>query len=201
MLILLVIPFSSLAKPSQKEIVAIFMSRATWKDFPPKFINAMALKLKSKKNVLSFVNLCENEGILQNNIVKLVKSADDDENFFLGSVASSLTSYANAMGSKQKFIQAKEALNYALLLRPRLVGAWFSMAAVSYYLKDCKEAVFWADKVFTFKANPKSKDYFERGEADMKSGKAHEYMDDPQMAGAWDEMVKQLKTIKKICSQ
>jgi hypothetical protein len=166
----------------------VLHSRPTWKDLPREFINALAEKLASPDRVRDFATLCEKTGMLQNNIVKVAKENSEDAVFALGLVATTLTSYANAMGSENQFVEAKRALEFALLIRPRHLAAWMSMALVAINTNDCKSALEYAGKVLNFRPNPASKDSLEIGEAKMLSDEAQ-----------WTEVRSQMTQIRAHC--
>ncbi len=179
--------WTAAADPPAKTARDEFHSRRVWRDFPAEFIDALANNLSSLENAKRFATLCEDTGILQNNIVKV---ANQDPAFALGSVATTLTSYANAMGQQQKFTDAKRALEMALLLRPRYLVAWVSMALVAINTNECKAAVAYADKVLTFRPNSASNDPWEAGQAVMTA-------DEP----GWNEVKAQMNQIKQLCQK
>jgi tetratricopeptide (TPR) repeat protein len=179
--------WTTAADPPAKNARDEFRTRRVWRDFPAEFIDALANKLSSLENAKSFATLCEDTGLLQNNIAKV---ANEDPAFALGSVATTLTSYANAMGQQRKFAEAKRALEMALLLRPRHLAAWMSLALVSINTNDCKAAVTYADKVLTFKPNPTGNDPWEAGQAEMAADKT-----------AWNEVKAQMNQIKQFCQK
>ena len=165
----------------------ILQSRTTWKDLPPEFMTALAEKLASPDRVNDFTTRCEKTG-MQNNVVKVAKEHSEDAVFALGLIATTLTSYANAMGSKNQFVEAKRALEFALLIRPRHLAAWMSMALVAVNTNDSKSASEYAYKVLNFRPNPASKDSLEIGEAKMLS--------DPVQ---WNEVRSQMTQVRQHC--
>lgn len=200
--IVVVITFNRLinAEAKPETTLQVFTMRRIWKKFPSEFLEALAEKLKSVENAKEFVVFCENTGILDNNIVKIVH---EEPGYALGSAAATLTSYANAMGERQKFHQAKRSLEFALLLRPRNVVAWMSMALVMINLNDCHTAVMWADKVLNFKPDPNSDDPWEAGVARAMTSEGAQYaaevIGDTEIVGGFNEIQKQMKAIKEMC--
>ena len=179
---LLIARRSSSSPPEGDTPLAVFMTRSPWTTLPHEFLEAMARKLASAERAKEFVVLCESTGMLENNIVKMARH---EPAFAIGSVATALTSYANAMGAERNFKEAKRALELALLLRPRHLAAWMSMALVTVNLDDCAAAVSWADKVLTYKPDDTSNDPWEKGQADPD---------------AVDDTVRdQMRTIKEVC--
>jgi hypothetical protein len=176
---------SSATEPANRTVADVFRSRQIWKDLPSRFIDALSAKLSSADKAKEFVTLTENTGILQNNIIQV---ADQDPDFGLGSVATSLTSYANTMGERKRFADAKRALEMALLLKPRHLAAWMSMALVAVNTNDCRTAVAFADKVLTFKPTPNTSDPWEKGQADSMRPES-----------GWNEVKAQMNDIKNLC--
>jgi tetratricopeptide (TPR) repeat protein len=183
----------------------VFDSRSAWKELPSDFLSTLAAKLNSVKKATEFALLCERTGILKNNIVGLVDLAGGDPDFVVGGVAATLTSYANAIANQRQFDQAKRALELVLLLKPRQVAAWVSMAGVAFYIGDCAAAVSWADRALAFKPDPDSKDPWERGAGDFMTEEgekvAAEALGEPEMIGAWKQIREQMKAIKDACRE
>jgi hypothetical protein len=94
------------------------------------------------------------------------------------------------MGNEGKFSEAKTALEMALLLRPRHVPAWVSMAIVAVNLKDYAAALLYAEKVLSFDPKPTSYDPWEEGISMMF----------PE-GGLDAELRKQMIAIKRLCGQ
>ena len=176
---------SSATEPANRTVADVFRSRQIWKDLPSRFIDALSAKLSSAEKAKEFVTLTENTGILQSNIIQV---ADQDPDFGIGSVATSLTSYANTMGERKRFADAKRALEMALLLKPRHLAAWMSMALVAVNTNDCRTAVAFADKVLTFKPTPNTSDPWEAGQADSMRPES-----------GWNEVKAQMNDIKNLC--
>ncbi len=133
--------------------IEVFENRAIWEEFPRPFLEALAEKFDSVEVASNFAFLCEESGILENNIRSISEYSPE---FAVGAVASTLTSYGNAMGEQGEIIKAKEGLEFALVLNPNHVPAWLSMAIVSVNLGDCTSAVDWADKSLNFQPDPNS---------------------------------------------
>lgn len=193
------------AQTAPRSAIDVFNLRPVWKNLPSDFLNILANKLNSVQRATEFAQLCEKTGILKNNIIHLVDHANGDQNFAIGGVAATLTSYANAIGDQRQFNQAKHALEMALLLKPRFVPAWSSMALVAINMGDCNAAVFWADRVLTFKPDNNSEDFWEQGVVDSMTEEGEKRVSralrEPELIGMWKEVQDQMKSIKKACKK
>jgi len=178
----------------------VFQSRSAWKKLPSDFLNALANKLNSVETAAELAELCEKTGILKNNIIHFAKF---NPGFAIGLVAQTLTSYANMMSKQRQFDEAKRVLELALLLTPRHLPAWVSMARVAFNMGDCGAAVAWADKALAFKPDSNSQDFCERtfAEAITPEGEkeAAEALGDPEIIGAWQSVQEEMKAIKDAC--
>jgi tetratricopeptide (TPR) repeat protein len=176
----------------------VLQSRSAWKKLPSDFLNALANKLNSVEKAIEFAELCETTRILENNI-----HLGSNPDFAIGAVAQTLTSYASMMSKQRQFDQAKRVLELTLLLKPRHLSAWTSMALVTFSMGDCGAAVSWADKVLAFKPDPNSTDSWERGfaEAITPEGEqeAAKVFGEPEMIGAWKSVQEEMKAIKDTC--
>lgn len=166
-IILIFLGLSTYAQTKSKTPLQIFKSRPIWENLPSNFLELLANRLKSVENTNEFIQICETSGILKNNIIRISNHPNYPESienpeFMIASVASTLTSYANALGRERKFKQAKRPLEFTILLKPRHLPAWSSMALTAMFLGDCQNAEYWADKVL-FKPDPNSKDAYEQG--------------------------------------
>ena len=144
-------------------VIEVFENRAIWEEFPRPFLEALAEKFDSVEVASNFAVLCEESGILENNIRSLSEYLDPE--FPVGAVAVALTSYGNTMGGQGEIIKAKEGLEFALVLNPNHVPAWLSMAIVSVNLGDCTSAIDWADKSLNFQPDPNSENSWEKAMA------------------------------------
>jgi len=144
-------------------VIEVFENRAIWEEFTRPFLEALAEKFDSVEVASNFAFLCEESGILENNIRSISEYLDPE--FAVGAVASTLTSYGNAMGEQGEIIKAKEGLEFALVLNPNHVPAWLSMAIVSVNLGDCTSAIDWADKSLNFQPDPNSENSWEKAMA------------------------------------
>ena len=144
-------------------VIEVFENRAIWEEFPRPFMEALAERFDSVEVASNFAVLCEESGILENNIRRLSEYLDPE--FAVGAVASTLTSYGNTMGEQGEIIKAKEGLEFALVLNPNHVPAWLSMAIVSVNLGDCTSAIDWADKSLNFQPDPNSENSWEKAMA------------------------------------
>ena len=111
-----------------------------------------------------------------------------------GFVATALTGYANEMGKQKQYGQAKQALELAVLLRPRHVPAWQSMAVTALALGDCTSAVSWADKVLAFK--PDSNDMQEMLSSEEGERRYAEIFGEPEVIGQWKETQELMKATR-----
>ncbi len=166
-----------------KTALELLEDRPVWRGLPRQFLETLARKLNSVETASSFVLLCEESGILENNILSL---AQHEPKFALFTVASTLTSYANTMGEQGELMKAKEGLEFALILEPNYVASWLSMAVVSVNLGDCRTAISWADKCLDFEPNPNSENFWEQGMASESS--------------VLDGIRNQAKAIKDFCN-
>jgi hypothetical protein len=181
----------------------LFKSRPLWNELPFGFLSTLASRLDSVQTASDFAELCEQNGILRDNITKIVNLMGDEPDLALGSIAASLTSYANTVAERKKFVDAKRALRLVLTLRPRHFPAWSSMALVSFFMGDSTTAVSWADKVLTFEPDLNSTDAWESAaaqaitpEGERLVGKA---LNDPGAVGAWKQIQQQMEAIKAAC--
>lgn len=188
----------AVAEPEPHTALQVFSARRTWKTFPTEFLEALANNLQSVEKAKEFVALCESTSILDNNIAKFARG---DDPFALGMAATTLTSYANAMGQQEKFHEAKRALEFAILLRPRHIWAWASMALVTVNLNDCRTAVEWADKVLNFKPDLNSDDPLAASDAAMMTPEGEQTaaagLQDPGIVGSFAEIIEGMKEIKE----
>jgi hypothetical protein len=175
--------FSFAAEASKEKVNEVFQSHPFWRSLPPRFTDALSAKLISPDNAMEFIRLAENAEIKQN----VIQIADQEPDFALGSVAITLTRYANSIGER-RFSEAKRSLELALLLKPRDIPTWMAMALIAVNAKDCKTASAYADKVLTFQPNTENGDLWEASQAEVtKSG------------NVWNEMKAQMLDIKNLC--
>ncbi len=167
-----------------KTALELLEDRPVWRGLPRQFLETLARKLNSVETASSFALLCEESGILENNILSL---AQHEPKFALFTVASTLTSYANTMGEQGELMKAKEGLEFAQILEPDYVPSWLSMAVVSVNLGDCRTAISWADKCLNFEPDPNGEKFWEKGMAS-----------EPYVL---DELKNQAQVIKDFCSQ
>jgi len=150
------------SQEGQKTALEVLENRAVWRGLPRQFLETLARKLNSVETAKSFALLCEETGILENNILTL---SEHEPQFALFTIAVTLTSYGNTMGEQGEIIKAKEGLELALVLNPNHVPAWLSMAIVSVNLGDCTSAIDWADKSLNFQPDPNSENSWEKAMA------------------------------------
>ena len=175
---------NQLSEGRKETALAVFESRAVWRGLPRQFLETLAEKLNSVETASSFAVLCEESGILENNILTL---SQYEPQFALFTIAVTLTSYANTMGEQGELMKAKEGLEFALIMEPNYVPSWLSMAIVSGALGDCKAAISWADKCITFEPDPDS-------ESELGAVLA-------EVPESMDTMRNQAQAIKDICNQ
>lgn len=169
---------------SPQTALEVFENRSIWNELPRPFLETLAQQLNSGQTASSFALLCEESGILENNILTL---SQHEPKFALFTIAVTLTSYANTMGEQGELEKAKEGLEFALILEPNYVPSWLSMAIVSVNLGDCKTAASLADKCISFEPDPNSEHFWEQGMAS-----------EPY---ALDEIKNQAQAIKDFCNQ
>ncbi len=196
-------PMLVLAASAVTNPLEVLTSRPAWTKLPREVLDALAKKLGSAKRASEFALLCEKANILEDNIYGLVDLAGSDAEFIIGGIATSLTSYANTMGDQRRFPEARQALEFAVLLKPRAVAAWGSMALVAINTGDCRTASYWADRVLAFKPDPNSRDSWERGIAAAMTPegeqRAAEFTNQPEMVGAWKQGLEMMRAIKNDC--
>ena len=194
-----------LAAQVASEASEVLLSRPAWRDVPESTLRAIAARLETPSRVREFAELCEQTGILQNNIRQIAGSGPADADYVLGMIAATLTSYGNGLGDQARFREAGRVLEFAVMLKPRHVPAWISLALVAVNTGDCRGAVQWADKVLNFKPDPNSDDEWERGAAAAltREGEkeAADALGEPDAIGAWQQMQQQMRLIKDHCSQ
>jgi tetratricopeptide (TPR) repeat protein len=192
----------ALAQGAGGDALAVLATRPGWERLPSGLVKALAERLGSATKATEFVQICEKSGI-RNNIARLADSAGDDPDWFLGSIAGSLIGYANADGNAGRYDQARRSLELALVLKPRFVPAWSSLALVAYNLKNCREAVIWADRFLGFKPDPNSLDHWEKAFASaMTPGgerRAAEVLGEPELVGSLKELRAQMMAVKEAC--
>jgi len=195
----------AIAETGPRSAIEVFSARPAWKKLPSDLLDILANKLNSVEKASEFAQLCEKTGILKDNITSLANRSSNDPEFAVSCVAATLTSYANTLGTKRQFAEAKRALELALLLKPRQAPAWSSMALVAFSMEDCKTAVFWANKVLVFKPDPSTNDPWERGLADLMTTGGEKLEDeifgDLETISTWKQIQTQMKAIKDACSR
>jgi hypothetical protein len=146
----------------KNEALAVFQNRQDWKTLPPDFLNQLAIKLKTADSALEFVLLCEKTGILKENIKPILETVNDNNEVAILLVSNSIVSCGNKMIYEKQYSLAKRLLQISILIEPRNYPAWESMAGVSLNINDCKNAIFWANKVLSFKPDKNSENIVER---------------------------------------
>jgi tetratricopeptide (TPR) repeat protein len=118
-------------------------------------------------------------------------------------LATTLTSYANVMGDKNEFREAKRALDLALRLKPQHRPAWSSMALVAFMTGDRGAALSWAQKVLSDQPDPNSGDPWEAAAAELMTPEgqkfAAEALGEPQSVGTWEKVQDQMRVIEGVC--
>ncbi|MGD0950282.1 MAG: hypothetical protein ABSA52_23020 [Candidatus Binatia bacterium] len=192
----------------------VLRSRPGWKNLPASFLDALAGKLETSAKASEFAKLCEDTGILKNNISRLARFASGTDapetaadaqrwvEFAVSAVAATLTDYAGAMMEREQLQEAKQGLELSLLLKPRQFNAWSSMALVASHTGDCKTAVFWADKFLTDKPDPASSDPWERAAADFMTAQGNRKMEEelgPDVIRAARAIREEMERIRRTC--
>jgi len=183
----------------------MFDTRPPWNSLPKTFLREIATRLRTKENIVNFIIFSERTGILQTNILRSPSTVEFDKDLALGGVAAALISRANAFSKRSKFQDAKDVLEWVLLLNPRFVHAWSSMAVVAFRMKDNQTALYWAEKVLNYVPNPNSDDFGERGYAEFMapggSEKAAQFLGEPGGTDTWKQVQQQMEAIREACSR
>ncbi len=179
-------------------------TRPPWRSLPKPFLLEIATRLRTKENVTHFVIFSEGTGILQN-LLRMPTTIDFDPGFALNNVVLALVSRANAFGNHGKFQEAKDVLQWALLLNPGFTNAWASMAVVAFGMRDFQAAAHWSEKVLNYVPNPNSDDALERGAAELMapggSERAAQLLGESGGTDSWTEIHKQMEAIRQACHQ
>jgi tetratricopeptide (TPR) repeat protein len=191
--------------PENECLFQMFDTRPPWNSLPKTFLREMATRLRTKENIVNFVIFSERTGILQTNILRSPTTVEFDPGVALGGVATALVSRANAFSKRRHFQDAKDVLEWVLLLNPRFVPAWSSMAVVASRMNDYQTALYWAEKVLNYLPNPNSDDSWERGYAEFMSPggseKAAQLLGEPGGTDTWKQVQQQMKAIREACSR
>ena len=191
--------------PENECLFQMFDTRPPWNSLPKTFLREIATRLQTKENIANFVIFSERTGILQSNILRIPSTIEFDQDFALGSVATALISRANAFSNRSRFQDAKHVLEWVVLLNPRFVQAWSSMAVVAFRTKDHQTALYWAEKVLNYVPNPNSDDFGERGNAELMapggSEKAAQLLGEPGGTDTWKQVQQQMEEIRQACSR
>lgn len=191
--------------PENECLFQMFDTRPPWNNLPKTFLREIATRLRTKENIVNFIIFSERTGILQTNILRTPSTVEFDPDFALGGVAMALISRANAFSNRSHFQDAKDVLEWALLLNPRFVHAWSSMAVVAFRTNDHLTALHWAEKVLNYVPNPNSDDFWERGNAERMapdgSEKAAQLLGEPGGTDTWKQVQQQMEAIRQACSR
>ena len=191
--------------PEDECLFQMFDTRPPWNSLPKTFQREIATRLRTKENIVNFIIFSERTGILQTNILRSPSTVEFDPDLALGGVATALISRANAFSKRSHFQDAKDVLEWVLLLNPRFVHAWSSMAVVAFRMKDNQTALYWAEKVLNYVPNPNSDDFGERGYAEFMapggSEKAAQFLGEPGGTDTWKQVQQQMEEIREACSR
>jgi len=191
--------------PENECLFQMFDTRPPWNNLPKTFLREIATRLRTKENIVNFVIFSERTGILQTNILRTPSTVEFDPDFALGGVARALISRANAFSNRSNFRDAKDVLEWVVLLSPRFVRAWSSMAVVAFRTNDHQTALHWAEKVLNYVPNPNSDDFWERGNAELMapggSEKAVQLLGEPGGTDTWKQVQQQMEEIRQACSR
>lgn len=176
-------------------------ARPQWRQLPRPFLVSLAARLQSSGNARAFADFAETSGLLERNIRQIALDSTHEPDDAVGLVAVTLTSYGMSAVRGNDLRIAKRALEFAVLIRPRHVAAWQGMALVAWGLKNCPTAVTWADKVLTFKPDPASNDFLERGQALAMTPEGERFLESQGMGkvGQWQDTLKLMETVKREC--
>ena len=190
--------------PENECLFQMFDTRPPWNRLPKTFLQEIATRLRTKENIVNFVIFFERTGILQTNILR-PSTVEFDQDFDLGSVAMALINRANAFSNRSKFQDAKDVLEWVVLLNPRFVHAWSSMAVVAFRTNDSQTALHWAEKVLNYVPDPQSDDFWERSNAELMapggSEKAAQLLGEPVRTDTWEQVQQQMEAIRQACSR
>ena len=191
--------------PENECLFQMFDTRPPWNSLPKTFLREIATRLRTKENIVNFVLFTERTGILQTNILRTPSTVEFDPDFALGGVAMALISRANAFSNRSNFRDAKDVLEWVVLLSPRFVHAWSSMAIVAFRTNDCQTALYWAEKVLKYVPDLNSDDFWERGNAELMapggSDKAAQLLGEPGGTDTWKQVQQQMEAIRQACSR
>jgi tetratricopeptide (TPR) repeat protein len=127
---------------------------------------AMAAGLSTFGQAVRFIALMETTGILQHNIVPLLRHKDT--RFGLAGISARLTSEGNALGDGGQYDRAKEFFELALALNPRNAPAMLSMTIVEVHRGDCRAAASWAEKLQRLRPSEAPEDVVEEALRDLE---------------------------------
>jgi tetratricopeptide (TPR) repeat protein len=191
--------------PENECLFQMFDTRPPWKSLPKTFLRELATRLRTKENIVNFVIFSEGTGILQTNILRIPSTVEFDPDFALGGVATALISRANAFSNRSHFQEAKDVLEWVLLLNPKFVHAWSSMAVVAFRMNDYQTALYWAEKVLNYLPSPNSDDFWERGYAELMapggSEKAAQLLGEPGGTDTWKQVQQHMEAIREACNR
>ena len=190
--------------PENECLFQMFDTRSPWNSLPKTFLREIATRLRTKENIVNFVIFSERTGILQTNILR-PSTVEFDPDFALGGVAMALISRANAFSNRSHFQEAKDVLEWVVLLNPSFVHAWSNMAVVAFRMNDYQTALYWAEKVLNYVPNPNSEDFWERGNAELMAPggleKAAQLLGEPGGTDTWKKVQQQMEEIRQACSR
>jgi tetratricopeptide (TPR) repeat protein len=191
--------------PENECLFQMFDTRPPWNNLPKMFLREIATRLRTKENIVNFVIFSESTGILQTNILRTPSTVEFDPDFALGGVARALISRANAFSNRSNFRDAKDVLEWVVLLSPRFVHAWSSMAVVAFRTNDYQTALYWAEKVLKYVPDLNSDDFWERGNAELMapggSDKAAQLLGEPGGTDTSKQVQQQMEAIRQACSR
>jgi tetratricopeptide (TPR) repeat protein len=191
--------------PENECLFQMFDTRPPWNSLPKTFLREIATRLRTKENIVNFVIFSERTGILQTHILRIPSTVEFNQDFALGGVSMALISRANAFSNRSHFQEAKDVLEWVVLLNPRFVHAWSNMAVVAFRMNDYQTALYWAEKVLNYVPNPNSDDFWERGNVELMapggSGKAAQLLGEPGRTDTWKQVQQQMEAIRQACSR
>ena len=208
MFVFLAVGLTSSVTESQEVTVdtrRVFEERSDWRELPGPFLTMLANRLESPKAARDFIRIAEEASIYGRQIRNLIGQATVDTTFVRGMLSAMLTGYGNGLGSKRRFKDAKRTLELALLLGPKHVPAWSSMAITEVNTGNCRAAVKWAERVLAFEPDPSSDDPWEASLGRTMSAEDEEeaarLLGDPGMVGAWRRTQADMRMIVETCRE
>ena len=134
--------------PLNAASISAFKSRHGWQDLPHDYLVAMAVCLQSAANTAAIMDTCERLTIFPEPLSTLVRLEMASNP--VAATADLLAARANTLAEQSDFDNAHSAFQAALLLQPRHLPTWISVATLAFSMGDCVTATLWARRVLEF---------------------------------------------------